>query len=84
MAQDVQVVTRTNYVNKITYPNGVKRVEVLQQIWKSTPPLTATNAAELEVILNKLATNKIYTASFISVIGGTNNAPTYQVQLRKR
>jgi hypothetical protein len=83
VAQDVQVVTRTNYLSKITYDAAgnrqVERVPIIQQV---PQPLTAANAAELETVLNQLATNKTYAASFIMVIGGTNAAPTYKVNIR--
>jgi len=84
-AQDIQVVTRTNFLSKVTYDAAgkrqVERVPIVQQV---PLPLVANNPAELETILNQLATNQVYAASFIQPIGGTNSAPLYQVQLRKR
>ena len=84
-AQDVQVVTRTNFLSKVTYDAAgkrqVERVPIVQQI---PLPLVANNPAELETILNQLATNQTYAVSFISVVGGTNGAPSYLILVKAR
>ena len=85
VSQEIQQVTQTNFINRVSYDAAGKRqVERVRIIRQETLPLTANNPAELEVFLNQLATNQVYAVADISIVGGTNSAPIYKIQVRTR